>query len=70
MYEDGNEMNKIVQFATEELNKYLEIQGIQAEISLGLFEKFGIELQVENPVFDDAIAISVKNQKGYVAGSN
>ena len=70
MYEDGNEMNKIVQFATEELNKYLEILGIRADISLGLFEKFGVELQLEDPVFDDAIAISVKNQKGYVAGSN
>ena len=63
-------MTKTVQFAAEELNKYLAILGIQAEISLGLFEDFDVELQVDDPVFDDAIAISVKNQKGYVAGSN
>lgn len=63
-------MSKTVQFAAEELNKYLEILGIQAEISLGLFEDFGVALKVEDSVFDDAIAISVINQKGYVAGSN
>ncbi len=60
----------IIAFAREELNKYLDILGVKAEISLGLFEKFGIDMAVEQPTYDDAIAISVKDKKGYIAGSN
>ena len=60
----------VIGFAGEELKKYLEILGVKAEISLGLFAEFGIEMTVEQPAYDDAIAISVKNKKGYIAGSN
>lgn len=57
-------------FASEELAKYLQILGVKAEIALGLFADFDITLEVEEPLYDDAIAISVKDKKGYVAGSN
>lgn len=62
--------NSVICFALEELDKYLEKLGVTAEIKLGLFKDFGIETKVKDPFLDDAIAISVKNRKGYIAGSN
>ncbi len=59
-----------IDFAREELAKYLQILGVKAEITLGLFVDLDVEAAVEQPVYDDAIAISVKDKKGYVAGSN
>ncbi|MBQ4119655.1 MAG: DUF4838 domain-containing protein [Clostridia bacterium] len=64
-------MNKtVLDFAYEELQKYLKILKVKADISLGLFEDFGITITVPDPYRDDAFQISVKNQKGYIAGSN
>ncbi|MBE6787431.1 MAG: hypothetical protein E7537_03680, partial [Ruminococcaceae bacterium] len=64
-------MNKIVfDFTKKELETYLEKLGIEAQISLGLFEDFGVDLKVEDPFFDDAYVISVKDKKGFIAGSN
>ncbi len=60
----------VIEFAREELAKYLEILNIKADISLGLFADFDVEMCVEQPIYDDAIAISVKDKKGYIAGSN
>ena len=60
----------VIGFAREELNKYLEILDVDADISLGLFDDFDIEMTVEEPLFDDAIAITIKDKKGYIAGSN
>ena len=63
-------MYDVISFANSELNKYLDKLGVSANIQLGLFEKFGKDISVENPIYDDAIVISVKNKSGYVAGSN
>lgn len=60
----------VIQFAHSELQKYLKILNVTADIQLGLFQEFGIAMEVAEPYFDDAIAISVHNQKGYIAGSN
>ena len=57
-------------FTESELKKYLKELDIDAEIELGLFEEIGVDLKVADSYFDDAIAISVKDKKGYVAGSN
>lgn len=62
--------SETVLFAKQELEKHLEKLGVGAEITLGLFDNFGINLELEDPYFDDAIAISVKDKKGYIAGSN
>lgn len=58
------------EFAMCELNKYLEILDVNAEIKLGLLSDFGYDIQVEDPFFDDAFAISVKDKCGHIAGSN
>ena len=58
------------EFAQNELNKYLYKLNITAEIALGLFDDFNVDLKVDDPYFDDAIAISVTDKKGYIAGSN
>ena len=60
----------VLTFAKNELDKYLKLLGISADIKLGLFKDFDIDVSVPNATYDDAIAISVKNKKGYVAGSN
>ena len=57
-------------FAENELSRYLGLLGLTADIKLGLFADFGIELEVENTELDDAIAISVKKKSGFIAGSN
>ncbi len=61
---------KVIDFAKEELTKYLSKLGVKAEIALGLFPDYNIEMELRNPKFDDAIVISVKDKKGYIAGSN
>lgn len=63
-------MNNAIIFAKEELQKHLDILGVKADISLGLFSDFDISLNVEDPYYDDAIAISVTDRTGYIAGSN
>ena len=61
----------VIGFAREELDKYLDIIGVKAEISLCLFGELGIsDEKIKDSVYDDAIEIKVENKKGYVAGSN
>ncbi len=60
----------VIGFAKEELEKYTKILGVETQIELGLFEKFGEFVEVEDPRRDDAYIISVKNKKGFIAGSN
>ena len=60
----------VIGFAKAELEKYLGILGVSADVKLGLLSDFGLDIAVENPKYDDAIAISVKDRVGYVAGSN
>ena len=55
------------EFAMCEMNKYLEILDVNAEIKLGLLSDFGYDIQVEDPFFDDAFAISVKDKCGHIA---
>ena len=62
--------NAVLDFAREELNRYLGILNISADIELGLFEDFGLKADVRDPRLDDGIAISVKDKKGYIAGTN
>ncbi len=61
---------KTIDFAKEELAKYLDKLGVCAEISLGLFEDYNVKMELPDKNQDDAIAISVKDKKGYIAGSN
>lgn len=64
-------MNGItIDFAKSELSKYLKNLEVEANITLGLFEDFNINMELPDKEQDDAIAISVKNKKGYIAGSN
>lgn len=58
------------EFTKAELNKYLKILDVKAEIKLGLLSDFGYDIQVEDPYFDDAFAIDVKDKCGHIAGSN
>ena len=60
----------VIGFAKEEFEKYLKILGVEADIDLGLFEKFGQFVEVEDPRRDDAYIICVKDKKGFIAGSN
>ncbi len=61
----------VVGFAKEELEKYLSVLGIDAEITLCLFDEIGIsDEKVKDPIYDDAFDISVINGKGHIAGSN
>lgn len=62
--------SKVIQFAREELEKYLKLLGIPAKIELGLYEDFGLDEKVEDPFFDDGYVIKIHNMKGYIAGSN
>ena len=60
----------VIGFAKSELDKYLKILGIKADIKLGIAEENDTYLQVDSPILDDAIAINVKNRNGYIKGSN
>ncbi len=62
--------SKVIAFAREELEKYLNGMGIRAEIKLGLCEDFGLDEKVEDPFFDDGYVIKVHNNKGFIAGAN
>ena len=56
----------VIEFASNELKKYLKLLGVSADIKLGLFEDFNLKAEVEDPYFDDAYAIKVEGKKGYV----
>ena len=61
----------VIGFARSELDKYLSILNIQADIKLCLFDDLGItDEKVKDVTYDDAIDISIKNTCGYIAGSN
>ena len=60
----------VIGFAAEELNKYARLLKIETEVKLGLFEDFGLSVELEDPFFDDAFKMLVKNRTGYIAGSN
>ena len=60
----------VIEFASNELKKYLKLLGVSADIKLGLFEDFNLKAEVEDPYFDDAYAIKVEGKKGYVSGVN
>ncbi len=61
----------VIKYAREELDKYLSLLGICADIMLCLFdEKDIVDENVKDAFYDDAIEISVKDGKGYIAGSN
>lgn len=64
-----NEYN-VREFTKCELDKYLEKLGVKAEISFGLLSEYGSTLEVEDPFFDDAYEIQIKNRTGYIAGAN
>ncbi len=63
-------MDKVVLYAKQELEKYLAVLGVDAEIELHLFEELGIDAAVKDPHLDDAIAIRIAGKKGYIAGIN
>ena len=58
---------KVIEFAKEELSKYLKKLNIEADISLGLMEITDKDI---DPVYDDVIEIRVANKKGAILGSN
>ena len=61
---------KVIDFAYCELERYLSLIHIKANIKLGLFDDFGIKMELDDSTLDDAIAIFVKNRCGFIAGSN
>lgn len=61
---------KVIDFARSELVRYLDLIGVKAQIELGLFEDFGVQMSVEDRVRDDAIVIRVKDRCGFIAGAN
>ena len=56
-------MDKVIVFARQELEKYLEILKVKAEIELHLFDELDIKADVRDPYFDDALAIKVINKR-------
>lgn len=60
----------VISFARSELTEYLKKLNVEADIALGLFYDFNIDFPLPDPSFDDAIAISIKNASGFIAGSN
>lgn len=62
--------NDVICFAKDELEKYLNLINLTADIKLGLFDDFNIESDTEDPFWDDAYKISIKDGCGYAAGSN
>ena len=63
-------MDKVINFAKQELVKYLDILNIKAEIELHFFDELGLKADVKDPHLDDAFAIKVTDKKGYIAGIN
>lgn len=62
--------NQTILFARQELEKYLRKLNVKAQIELGLFCEFGIEMELKDAFWDDAYVIRVTDKKGYIAGSN
>lgn len=62
--------NTVINFAKEELERYLKRLGVRANVSIGLFENFGIEMELQDRDLDDAYVIDVHNAKGFIAASN
>ena len=62
--------NPTINFAKEELDRYLKRLGVRANVSIGLFEDFGVEMELEDREVDDAYVIDVHNNKGFIAASN
>ncbi|MBR2343270.1 MAG: DUF4838 domain-containing protein [Clostridia bacterium] len=60
----------VIGFARSELDRYLGALGVEANISLDLFEEHGIDMPLADATLDDAIAISIRNKRGFIAGSN
>lgn len=61
----------VIEFAKNELDKYLDKLGVNAEISLCLFDDLGIkDDKIKDSYYDDAIEIKIADKKGYIAGSN
>lgn len=61
----------VIGFARSELEKYLSILRIKADIKLCLFDELGItDEKVKDVTYDDAIDICIKNGCGHIAGSN
>ena len=61
----------VIGFAKAELNKYLGLLGIKAEIKLYLFDELNItDDKIKDATYDDAIEINVNDARGYIAGSN
>lgn len=56
----------VLEFANQELQKYLKILNVDADISLAVSDTF----DVEKPDLDDAYSISITNRKGSIKGSN
>ena len=57
----------VIGFAKKELDKYLKMLKISADIELGVSPTLG---SVDDPSYDDAIEICVANKKGHIFGSN
>lgn len=72
------ENNKVLNFASSELKKYLEIMNPDEKVVISKKSENGITLgcdsenlpKVEDKVFDDAIYIDIKNGKGVIFGTN
>ena len=60
----------VISFAKDELEKYLKLTNVKADIKVGLFEDFNDYIEVEDPYHDDAFIIKVEKKRGYIAGSN
>lgn len=61
----------VIGFARSELDKYLSVLKIEADIKLYLFDELGItDEKVKDIPYDDAIDICIKNGCGHIAGSN
>lgn len=61
----------VIEFAKNELDKYLDKLGVSAEIALCLFDDLGIkDDKIKDSYYDDAIEIKIADKKGYIAGSN
>lgn len=57
----------VIEFAKNELDKYLLKLKISADIELGVAPAL---CDIADPHYDDAIEISIKNGKGHIFGSN
>ena len=56
----------VISFAKEELEKYLKLTNVKADIKVGLFEDFNDYIEVEDPYHDDAFIIKVEKVIGFM----